>query len=77
MMVHPDHQRKGIGQKLLQWGVDYADKEKIAGWLFARPAGSKMYRNNGWKAVATLPFDVPGMEIEPSLAMLRTPQTRA
>ena len=74
MAVHPDHQKKGIGQRLLQWGMDLADREKIVAWLFARPAAARLYEKNGWKAVDTIPVDVPDMEIAPLVSMLRKPQ---
>ncbi len=74
MVVHPNHQRKGIGQKLLQWGMDLADREKIVGWLFARPAASKLYEKNGWRAVDSIAVDVPGMVVAPLVSMLRKPQ---
>lgn len=74
MIVHPDYQRKGIGQKLLQWGVALADRENIVGWLFSRPAASKLYEKNGWKAVDSIAVDVSGMEVAPFVSMLRKPQ---
>jgi GNAT superfamily N-acetyltransferase len=71
MIVHPEHQKKGIGQRMLQWGVDLADREGIVGWLFARPAAARLYEKNGWKAVTTINFDVPDLEVAPLIAMLR------
>jgi GNAT superfamily N-acetyltransferase len=76
MIVHPDYQRRGIGQKLVEWGVKLADQEKIVGWLWARPAGFKLYERNGWKVVDAVPFNVPGLEIEPLVSMLRIPHTQ-
>ena len=76
MIVHPEFQRKGIGQKLLQWGVHLADRENIVGWLFSRPAGSKLYEKNGWRAVDSIAVDVPGMEVAPFVSMLRKPEPR-
>lgn len=74
MMVHPDHQRKGIAQKMLQWGIDLADREKIVAWLFARPAASRLYERNGWKAVTSSEVNVPDIEVAPVVSMLRLPQ---
>ena len=71
MIVHPDHQRKGIASEMIKWGVDLADRENIVGWLLARPAGSKLYEKNGWRPFATLPFDVPDIQVDPMIAMLR------
>ncbi|OAP57638.1 hypothetical protein AYL99_08376 [Fonsecaea erecta] len=75
LAVHPSYQRLGIGQKLLDWGVEVADRENIVSWLFARPAGIKLYDRNGWKAVLTIDVDVPDedLEVAPVVAMLRVP----
>lgn len=78
MMVHPDHQRNGVGRKLLQWGLDLADKEKMVSWLFARPAAAKMYQDAGFKVVGVAEVNVAEgdepLDVPPSLAMLREPR---
>ncbi|KAK4935304.1 hypothetical protein LTR10_023620 [Elasticomyces elasticus] len=73
LVVHPSYQRQGIGQKLLDWGIEVADRENVVSWLFSRPVASKLYVRNGWKIVDIVEYDVPddGMKIEPGLAMLR------
>ena len=80
MMVHPGHQRKGIGKKLLQWGLDLADEEKIVSWLFARPAATKLYESAGFKAVGLLEVQIPEedepLDVPAGVAMLREPQPR-
>jgi GNAT superfamily N-acetyltransferase len=76
MIVDPDHQGKGIGQKLLQWGVDLADREKIVGWLWSRPAAARLYEKNGWIALDSVPIDAPGMTVAPLVSMLRLPRPR-
>ncbi|OAL40204.1 hypothetical protein AYO20_00624 [Fonsecaea nubica] len=75
LAIHPSYQRQGLGQKLLEWGVEVADRENIVSWLFARPAGIKLYERNGWKAVLTVDVDVPDedLEVAPVVAMLRLP----
>ena len=79
LMVNPNYQRQGIGQKLLDWGIETADKENIVAWLFCRPAGYKLYERNGWKVVLSIEVDVPDddLEVAPVLAMLRLPARRA
>lgn len=79
-MVDPKHQRKGIGRKLLQWGVEKADTEQIVGYLNARPAAMKMYSAAGFKPVGYL--NTPTVEgdddldVPPGIAMLRLPRPR-
>ncbi|KIW35256.1 uncharacterized protein PV07_01961 [Cladophialophora immunda] len=75
LTIHPSYQRQGIGQKLLDWGVEVADRENIVSWLFARPAGIRLYERNGWKAVLTIDVDVPDedLKVAPVVGMLRVP----
>ncbi|KIY01549.1 uncharacterized protein Z520_03101 [Fonsecaea multimorphosa CBS 102226] len=75
LSIHPSYQRQGIGQKLLDWGIEVADRENIVAWLFARPAGIRLYERNGWKAVLTIDVDVPDedLTVAPVVAMLRVP----
>ncbi|OCT44153.1 hypothetical protein CLCR_00683 [Cladophialophora carrionii] len=75
LIVDPSYQRQGIGQKLLNWGIETADRENIGAWLFCRPAGYKLYERNGWKALLTIPVDVPDedLAVPPVVAMLRSP----
>lgn len=73
--MHPSYQRQGLGQRLLEWGIETADRENVVSWLFARPAGSKLYERNGWRVHATIPFPVldEDLFVPPSMAMLRLP----
>ena len=77
-MVDPRFQRQGIGQKLLDWGIETSDRENIVAWLFCRPAGYKLYERNGWKIVQSIEVDVPddSFEVAPVVAMLRLPVVR-
>lgn len=43
-MVHPDHQRRGLGAKLLEWGTQQADKQEVVMALEATPAGLSLYK---------------------------------
>jgi GNAT superfamily N-acetyltransferase len=78
MMVDPNYQRRGIGRLLLKWGLDYADEHKLVAWLNARPAGSKMYLDAGFKIVGTIDVIMAEgdqhIEIPPAASMLRVPQ---
>lgn len=57
----------------MQWGIDTADELGIVSWLMARPAGMRLYEKTGFAEVATIPFNVPDLDIPPAIAMLRKP----
>lgn len=65
LAVHPDHQRKGIGRKLLQWGLDEADKLGLIAYLEASVDGRHLYETTGFKVVkeARLDFSPFGKEV--------------
>ena len=75
LVVHPDFQRRGIGRKLMQWGLDEADRLGIVSWLFARPAGIQLYQRCGYVEVANITFDIPegdpAIDAAPFIGMLR------
>ena len=64
LFTHPDHQRKGLGSRLVQWGVERAKAdavkrpEQIKGvWTVATPAGLRTYLNAGMKPVGKVTVD--------------------
>ena len=78
MMVHPDHQRQGIGRKLLQWGLDQADRERLVAWLNGRPSGLKLYLDAGFEIMGPIEARVAegddDLNVPPGFAMLRKPR---
>jgi GNAT superfamily N-acetyltransferase len=67
--VHDSYQGKGLGSKLLKWGLARADAEGLEVYLSASPAGKPLYEKNGFQVVDTFsPF--PGYV---QVAMLRPP----
>jgi GNAT superfamily N-acetyltransferase len=76
LVVDPAYQRQGIGQKLMDWGAQTADKENLVAFLFARPAGVGLYQKNGWKAYQAVECEFPekDFEIATTLAMIRHPR---
>lgn len=58
LAVHPDHQRKGIGRKLLQWGLDEADRLGMIAYLEASTAGRKLYEDTGFESVKDVALDM-------------------
>ncbi|KAJ5555760.1 hypothetical protein N7535_008193 [Penicillium sp. DV-2018c] len=70
--VHPSQKGRGLGSKLLRWGLERADAEGLEVYLSASPEGRPMYEKYGFRAVDTsMPF--PGYE---QTAMLRPPNGR-
>ncbi|POR38561.1 Uncharacterized protein TPAR_01259 [Tolypocladium paradoxum] len=58
--VDPEHQRRGIGKMLLDWGLEQAVKEGIDCYLVATPAGRPFYQAAGFDVVESFPiFGVP------------------
>ncbi|KIV90620.1 hypothetical protein PV10_07905 [Exophiala mesophila] len=76
LIVLPSHQHQGVGQKLLDWGVQTADRENVVSWLFSRPAGSKLYTKNGWQTHCTIDIQVPhaDLQVAPMIGMQRLPR---
>ena len=55
--THPEHQRRGAGKLLLEWGMERAEKEGLECYLEASPAGRPMYGSFGWEMVRQMDHD--------------------
>ncbi|KAH6620342.1 acyl-CoA N-acyltransferase [Boeremia exigua] len=64
--VHPDHQRRGLGKRIMQALVDYVDAHAPQAYvsLVAEPAAQKLYPQYGFKGV------------DPSIGMYRMRRER-
>jgi GNAT superfamily N-acetyltransferase len=61
MIIHPDHQGKGLGSKLLKKLVDKCKEKKIRDiQLFSAKDKYNFYEKNGFK---NRPFNAPGMQL--------------
>lgn len=49
--VHKDHQGKGIGKKLVQWGLDRAAADGKDVYLLANERGTPMYEKMGFQLI--------------------------
>ena len=47
--VHPDHQRKGVGALLMQWGIDLAEKLNLPVYLESTEVGVGLYKKLGFQ----------------------------
>ncbi|MCJ1434230.1 hypothetical protein MMC27_003597 [Xylographa pallens] len=59
--THPDHQRRGAGSMLVQWGTNVADEAGLRCYLEATQAGRHLYLQKGFKDVVSLPLLLPDM----------------
>lgn len=57
LVCHPDHQRRGAGKMLLQWGLDKGDELGLINYLEASAAGRGLYLKTGYEPVRTFIFD--------------------
>jgi GNAT superfamily N-acetyltransferase len=51
MVVDPAYQHQGIGQALLQWGFEQADRESLEVYLESSDDGLRLYEKNGFELV--------------------------
>lgn len=51
LIIDPDYQRKGLGGKLLKWGIDQAAQQGVPAWLESSPMGKALYEKNGFRVV--------------------------
>ena len=52
LMVLPDYQGRGIGKRLLEWGLEQADEMGMEVWIDATDVGLPLYKKLGWEPVA-------------------------
>lgn len=58
--MHPNHQRRGIGKMLLNWGIDKAKEQNKDAFLIATPAGVPLYQVMGFEGLEPfMLFDTP------------------
>lgn len=58
LAIHPDYQRVGTGNKLLEWGLAKCDEEGLDCWIDASKAGKGLYEKFGWKEVGGVDIDL-------------------
>ncbi|KAK4555720.1 hypothetical protein LTR86_007473 [Recurvomyces mirabilis] len=70
--VDPAHQGKGLARKMLQWGFDKSEQEKLPVYLEASPAGDPVYIHCGFKPIGQFEI-MEGSEIV--RCMIRRPNS--
>ena len=56
--VLPEWQGKGVGKRLLEWGVQQADKKGLDSWADVREATLGLFEKFGWKQVGVVEVDL-------------------
>ena len=58
LAVHPNHQKKGIGRRLLQWGLDEADRLGLISYLESSMDGVRLYQSSGFEKVKDISMNL-------------------
>ncbi len=51
LVVHTDYQRRGVGARLVKWGLDQAEAESVPCGLESSFAGLRLYEKMGFRKV--------------------------
>ena len=54
LAVLPEWQGKGVGKRLLEWGIREADKKGLDCWVDASEAALGFFEKFGWKQVGSV-----------------------
>lgn len=82
LVTLPEYQRKGIGSKLLEWGLERADEKGYHCWIDSSPQGLGLYKKHGWEEIGFLDVDLAGWGgeqgvIDRTVFLVRKPKERA
>ncbi|GAD95765.1 conserved hypothetical protein [Paecilomyces variotii No. 5] len=71
LATRPEHERRGAGSMLVQWGCDVADKDGVPAYIDASKAGAPLYKRFGFEDRTE-----PGMGFPDIVSMVREPKPR-
>ena len=58
MAVSPEWQGKGVGKRLLGWGIEKADRKGLDCWVNASEVALGCFEKFGWKQVGFVEVDL-------------------
>ncbi|KAL8833168.1 MAG: hypothetical protein Q9170_004449 [Blastenia crenularia] len=80
LAVRSEHQRKGIGSKLIQWGTKLADELQVEAVVEASMKGAPVYEKHGLRNVSKMQYSMPakfaGRRTPNLLFMKRVPKEK-
>lgn len=77
LATHPDHQRRGAGKLLLDWGMQKADTDGLVTYLDATQLARPIYAKRGFEVKRTVEWDRKvwgGEGVDVHYCMLRVPR---
>lgn len=78
LATHPDHQSRGAGKMLLDWGVKKADDEQLVTYLDATQVAKPIYEKRGFEVRRAVEWDRTawgGDGVDVHYSMVRWPRT--
>jgi ribosomal protein S18 acetylase RimI-like enzyme len=78
LAVNPEYRRRGVGEKLVRWGVEQADKQGLDTVLEATLDGGKVYRKLGFEDAGKIEYNSVSEKFtktrdQPDLMFMRRP----
>lgn len=58
VITDPEHQRRGVGGKLIEWGLNQASLRGLPVFLIASPVGHTLYKKCGFRDMEKLSLDL-------------------
>lgn len=56
--VAPNHQGRGVGKRLLRWGMRFCDERGVFAWVHSSQGAWKMYEKSGFQIIRELDVDM-------------------
>jgi ribosomal protein S18 acetylase RimI-like enzyme len=78
LAVNPEYRRRGVGEKLVTWGIQQADKHGLDTVLEATLDGGKLYRKLGFEDAGKIEYKSVSEKFittrdQPDLMFMRRP----
>ena len=65
LSVSPNHQGRGVGSALLQYGIDFCNERRVFAWVHSSESACKVYRKCGFQVVRSLDINLDDYAPQP------------